>query len=294
MKKQRLLDAFIILIFMLGLGLLLYPTVSNYINSRSQLDQISNYAQSVENIDQATFDEMFEAARAFNAVIAKKPMPVLLTDEQMKEYESLLDVTGTGMMGYIVIPKINLSLPIYHGTEDAVLQKNIGHLAGTSLPVGGESTHVVLSGHRGLPSAELFTHLDALDEGDIFHLKILNETLTYEVDSITTVLPEDSAAQVAISVVEGMDYCTLVTCTPYGINTHRLLVRGHRIETPEDGDTDILGIGEQSEVSLINSWIVTTVVGIPIVLVSAILLTVRYFRRKRQSSKSFNDIASKL
>lgn len=220
------------LLFLVGLGILLYPTVSDKWNAYRQSQLISNYEEAVAELDTESYEVLWAAAHAYNEALWTKADRYTFSDEDRTEYESLLDISDNGIMGYIEIPKINCSLPVYHGTDEDVLQIAIGHLEGTSLPVGGESTHCVLSGHRGLPSAKLFTNLDQMAEGDIFLLKILGETLTYEIDQILTVLPHETDA---LNLAQGEDYCTLVTCTPYGVNTHRLLVRGKRIENlPEE------------------------------------------------------------
>ena len=223
--RKHLSTIVLLFILLIGLSLLLYPTVSDYWNALHQTKAITTYAENVAALDNASYDAIWDAARAYNRNLLNRSNSFLLSQEQKAEYESLLDISGQGIMGYIEIPEIDVSLPIYHGTEDTVLQVAVGHLEWTSLPVGGESTHCVLSGHRGLPSAKLFTNLDKLREGNIFLLRVLDEILTYEVDQILIVEPQDTAA---LEIVEGQDYCTLVTCTPYGINTHRLLVRGHR------------------------------------------------------------------
>lgn len=225
--KKHLPTIVLVLVFLTGLGLLLYPSVSDYWNSLHQSRAIASYVEATVNMDNTAYEEAEEAAAAYNQRLASQPQRYMLTDEETEEYNALLDLGGTGIMSYIEIPRIKCDLPIYHGTNADVLQIAVGHVAGSSLPVGGESTHCVLSAHRGLPSAKLFTNLDQLVEGDIFFLQTLGDTLTYEVDRILIVLPEEIEA---LQIEEGKDYCTLVTCTPYGINSHRLLVRGHRIE----------------------------------------------------------------
>ena len=225
MKKKHISTIIIALIFLAGLGFLLYPTVSNLWNRAHQSRAIATYTKQVEKLDDSQNKEMLKAARKYNKSLLKKSDHWKLSKKDKKKYESLLDVSGTGIMGYIEVPKIDCSLPIYHGTDEGALQIAIGHLEGSSLPVGGKSTHCVLSGHRGLPSARLFTDLDQMEEGDIFILNILGRKLAYEVDQIKVVLPEEMSD---LEIEEGKDLCTLVTCTPYGINTHRLLVRGHR------------------------------------------------------------------
>ena len=230
MKRNKIATIVLTLVFLVGLSLLLYPTVSDVWNSFHQSRAIAQYASQVEEIDQENYERIWSAAVQYNRTLLDNPDRFTMTEEEKAEYESLLSVSDLGIMGYIEIPEIDCSLPIYHGTDEAALQIAIGHLEGSSLPVGGKGTHCVLSGHRGLPSAKLFTNLDQLTEGDLFYLKILDETLTYEVDQILTVDPYDLRA---LEIDPEQDYCTLVTCTPYGINTQRLLVRGHRVETAD-------------------------------------------------------------
>lgn len=227
-KKNKGADALLILIFLAGLSLLLYPVVSNFWNARVQSNAIADYAQAIDNSDRAKAEQSLAQARSYNDSLLSRDGSVDMDDEWMAEYTSLLNVTGTGIMGYVDIPCINCKLPIYHGTEETVLQVAVGHLEWTSLPVGGPSTHAVLSGHRGLPTSELLTHLDRVEIGDKFYIHVLGEVLEYRVDDISVVLPSDTSR---LRVVAGEDYVTLVTCTPYGINSHRLLVRGTRIQT---------------------------------------------------------------
>ena len=233
-KGSTITTVILVLLFVIGLSLLLYPTLSDYWNSLHQSKAISDYADNVADLSKENYDELWTAAKSYNASLVPRFNAFLLTDEQKEQYDSLLNVSGLGIMGYIEIPEINCSLPIYHGTDESVLQIAVGHISWSSLPTGGESTHCVLSGHRGLPSAKLFTNLDKLTEGSTFMLRVLDEVLTYEVDQILTVLPDEVDA---LQIVEGEDLCTLVTCTPYGINSHRLLVRGHRIENVEAAKT---------------------------------------------------------
>lgn len=230
MKRKHISTIFIILIFLVGLGFISYPTVSNLWNQAHQSRAIATYSKQVEKLDDSENKKMLKAARKYNKSLLKKSDHWKLSKKEKKKYESLLDVSGTGIMGYIEVPKIDCSLPIYHGTDEGALQIAIGHLEGSSLPVGGKSTHCVLSGHRGLPSARLFTDLDQMEDGDTFILNILGHKLAYEVDQIKVVLPEEMSD---LEIKEGKDLCTLVTCTPYGINTHRLLVRGHRVKYVE-------------------------------------------------------------
>ena len=230
MKKFSKSTLLLLIVFLIGLSLLLYPVVSDYWNSFHQSRAIASYVESVSQLDQGTYDTLLEEARAYNQSLVGHETRFTLSDEEKAEYLSLLGSTG-GAVGYIEIQAIQLSLPIYLGTSESVLQSGVGTMEGTSLPVGGESTHAVLTGHRGLPSATLFTNLDKLVVGDLFHVHILNETCTYEVDQILIVEPQDLDA---LEIQPGKDLCTLVTCTPYGINSHRMLIRGHRVETPAD------------------------------------------------------------
>ena len=232
--KNKLINIFLILALVAGLSLLLYPTVSDYWNSLHASQAVASYDQAVKSMDEGKYDELLQRAGQYNRDLFLRGTLFALTDEEREDYNSQLDIDGSGVMGYIEIPTIKVSLPIYHGTSDDVLQVAVGHLEWSSLPVGGESTHCVLSGHRGLPSAKLFTNLDQLAEGDLFVIRTLDEVLTYEVDRILIVLPSELQA---LAAEEGKDLCTLVTCTPYGINSHRLLVRGHRIENVEAAKT---------------------------------------------------------
>ena len=273
--RKHLSTIVLVILLLIGLSLLLYPTVSDYWNSFHQTKAITTYAENVAALDNASYDAIWDAARQYNRNLCSRSNSFLLSEEQKAEYERLLDVSGVGVMGYIEIPEIDVSLPIYHGTEDSVLQVAVGHLEWSSLPVGGESTHCVLSGHRGLPSAKLFTNLDKLREGDTFLLRVLDEILTYEVDQILIVEPQDTAA---LEIVEGQDYCTLVTCTPYGINTHRLLVRGHRVETEKDAKN----VRVTSDAIQIEPYLVAPVVTTPILLVLLLGLLIPRRRNKRR------------
>ena len=226
-KKKDTSTILLIAILFAGLSLLLYPSVSDYWNSFTQSKAIASYVDEVSKLNEQNYDQFWEEADALNQLLKQRTNRFVLDDELMKRYHDVLDISGSGIMGYVEIPSLNCSLPIYHGTDDAVLQIAIGHLEWTSLPVGGESTHCVISGHRGLPSAKLFTDLDKLVIGDIFMLRVLDEILTYEVDQILIVEPNVTDP---LQITEGEDYCTMVTCTPYGVNSHRLLVRGHRTE----------------------------------------------------------------
>lgn len=224
--KKHFPTALLIVFLVLGVALLAYPTVSDWWNSFHQSQAVAGYVERVEDNSEEENQAMWDAAVAYNERLGVDGEHFELTEEEQAEYDALLDITGTGIMGYIEVPEINVRLPIYHGIDDTILQIAIGHIAGSSLPVGGEGTHTVLSGHRGLPSARLFTDMDRLAVGDRFSLHVLGRTLVYEIDQILTVLPDEMDA---LRIEEGEDYCTLVTCTPYGVNTHRLLVRGHRV-----------------------------------------------------------------
>ena len=224
--RRKLSTILFVIVFLAGLSLLLYPTVSDYWNSFHQSRAIASYVDAVDNTDEQKLEEMRLAAEAYNEKLLSKQDRYDMSDSDRAEYESLLDVSGTGVMGYVEIPSINVSLPIYHGTDNTILQIGVGHIEGTSLPVGGASTHCAVSGHRGLTSSKLFTDIDQMAEGDTFKLYVLGETLTYEVDQIRIVLPDELND---LKIEEGQDYCTLFTCTPYGVNSHRLLIRGHRI-----------------------------------------------------------------
>lgn len=268
MKKGALSTIILILVFLVGLSLLLYPTVSDYWNSLHQSRAITEYAEEVANLDNELYEELWTNAKAYNERLFHSGRGLSLTEKEWPEYEAQLDVSGNGIMGYIEIPKIKCTLPIYHGTDSAVLQIAVGHIEGSSFPVGGENTHCVLSGHRGLPSAKLFTDLNLLTEGDTFLIRVLDETLTYEVDQILIVEPKDTEA---LRIVENEDLCTLVTCTPYGINTHRLLVRGHRVENAEEANT----IRVTADALQIDPMIIAPAVAVPMLLALLILLMVK-------------------
>ena len=273
MKKKNWSNIILIVVFFVGLSVLLYPTVSDYWNSLHQSRAIATYSDAVEEMDTSDYERMWAEADAYNEKLYESGHGLGLAEDEKEEYESILDVSGTGIMSYIEIPSIKCSLPIYHGTDEAVLQIAVGHIEGSSLPVGGVNTHCVLSGHRGLPSAKLFSDLDKLEEGDIFMIRTLDQTLTYEVDQIRIVLPEEIDD---LKIVEGEDLCTLVTCTPYGINTHRLLVRGHRVANQEDAEN----IRVTAEAMQVDTRIVAAFVAVPILLVLLIWLLVST-RKKR-------------
>ena len=281
-KNSRIITIALLLILLAGLSLLLYPVVADYWNSFRQSQVIANYSEDLASIDKEKYDKMIEDARAFNQKLLRRSNPYILDEEMQAEYEKLLDVSGVGAMGYIEIPSIKCSVPIYHGTSDAVLQIAIGHLEWTSLPVGGESTHCVLSGHRGLPSAKLFTDLDKVMVGDVFVLRILDEILTYEVDQILIVNPDETQS---LLIEDGKNLCTLVTCTPYGINTHRLLVRGHRIENIESAKT----IRITADASQIEPMLIAPIVAAPILLVLLIVLLIPKKNKRRNEDREYED-----
>lgn len=263
--KKFFSNMILVLVLFAGVALLLYPSVSNYWNSLHATQAIVDYSKQAANLDHEKYDEMWQQAVEYNKELKHRENPYLLSDEQKAQYETLLELTGTGIMGYIEIESLDVSLPVYHGTSEAVLQVAVGHLDWTSLPTGGEGTHCVLSGHRGLPSAKLFTELDKLVVGDVFVLRILDEILTYEVDQILIVDPDDTRA---LLLEDGKDLCTLVTCTPYGINTHRLLVRGHRIENAEEAKL----VRVTSDAVQIEPLLVAPVVAAPILLILLVYL----------------------
>lgn len=263
--KNKMTTFLLFLVFLAGLSLLLYPTVSDYWNSFTQSRAIASYAEEVANMDEEKYMEIWDAAAEYNTSLLDRHNAYLLSEEQKTKYEELLNLAGNGVMGYVEIPSIGCSLPIYHGTAESVLQIAVGHLEWTSLPVGGQSTHCVLSGHRGLPSAKLFTDLDELAEGDIFMLRVLNEILTYEVDKISIVEPDETEK---LLIEADKDYCTMVTCTPYGINTHRLLVRGHRIANIEESKV----IRITADAIQIDPMIVAPIALIPILIIFMFIL----------------------
>ena len=274
-KKGNFLNILLVLVFFVGLSLLLYPSVSDYWNSFHQTRAIAAYAGEVAALDDGIYDELLEAARDYNQRLAQREEPLNQSEEDLAEYGSLLNLDGSGIMGYIEIPELKVSLPVYHGVDEGVLQIAVGHIPGTSLPTGGKGTHSVLSGHRGLPSAKLFTNLDQMREGDTFMLRILDETLTYEVDQILIVEPHEVAA---LSIDPDEDYCTLVTCTPYGINTHRLLVRGHRVENQAEAQA----VRVTADAMQIEPVIVAPVVAAPMLLCLMLWVLLRNPKKKKR------------
>lgn len=269
-------------ILLAGVGILLYPSVSDWWNSMHATKAISGYVSAVEDMSGQEREAILEAARKYNTGL-QNGVDFVLTEEEQEEYNSLLDVTGTGIMGYVQISAIGVNLPIYHSVDEAVLQIAVGHIPGSSLPVGGERTHSILSGHRGLPSAKLFSDLDRMVEGDIFTVNILDQTFTYMVDQIRIVLPEETDD---LAIQPGRDYCTLVTCTPYGVNSHRMLVRGKRIENIA-GEVVVV-----AEAVRIPNYVV-----IPAVLIPLLFLTLTgalIFSSAKGRKPTKNEILSQL
>lgn len=274
--KRKLSTMLLILVFFAGLSLLLYPSLSDYWNSFHASQAVATYSEEVRNLNADKYDRLIGEAREYNAALSGRYKAFFLSESDRSTYNALLDVNGTGVMGYIEIPTIQISLPIYHGTEDEVLQIAVGHLDWSSLPVGGEGTHCVLSGHRGLPSAKLFTNLDKLVAGDKFVIRVLDEVMTYEVDQILIVEPNDLSA---LAIEKGKDLCTLVTCTPYGVNSHRLLVRGHRVENESEE------IRVTSDAMEIDPLIVAPAVALPMLLALLFILLVSGKKKKSDGGK---------
>ena len=258
--------------FFIGLSVLLYPSISSYWNSKTQSEAIVDYESMLSQYKPEDYTAIFAEADAYNKQLAQLNEP-LVEHNRLPDYNSILNVGGTGMMGYITVPKISQELPVYHGTSDGVLSVAVGHLQGTSLPVGGENTHCVVSAHRGLPTAILFTHLDRMEIGDIFYFTILDRTITYEVDQIRIVEPDDTSL---IQIKDGKDYCTLLTCTPYGINTQRLLVRGHQIDASQTRNLYVA-----NEAYRIEPLVVMPIVALPIIFV--LLIYVMFAPVKKES-----------
>ena len=256
--RNRKTTIILLILFFVGLSVLLYPSLSSYWNSKTQSKAIVDYEAMLASFKPEDYTAVFEAADAYNQKLRQLKNP-MLEHFQLSDYNSILNLAGNGMMGYITVPKISQELPIYHGTSHSVLSVAVGHLEGSSLPVGGESTHCVVSAHRGLPTAVLFTHLDRMEIGDTFYFTILDRTITYEVDQIRIVEPNDTSL---LQIVEGKDYCTLLTCTPYGINTQRLLVRGHQVDASQ---TRNIYVG--NEAYRIEPLVVMPVVALPIITI---------------------------
>jgi len=257
--QSRKSTIILLVTFFIGLSVLLYPSISSYWNSKTQSEAIVDYEAMLSQYKPEDYTALFEAADQYNADLAALPMPFRDHPQLDAQYWNTLDVSGTGMMGYISVPKINQELPVYHGTSEGVLAVAVGHVQGSSLPVGGETTHSVVSAHRGLPSAVLFTHLDRMEPGDTFSFTVLDRTITYEVDQIRIVEPDDLSL---IGIEPGREYCTLLTCTPYGINTQRLLVRGHEIDATQQRSLYVA-----NEAYRVDTLIVMPIVALPIITV---------------------------
>ena len=289
MKRKILLILAAVFGFILSLGIALYPMVSTIYNEQHQSKIHTQFLQQVEDTDDSKLQEALQHARAYNAALNG-----ILADENFSEtalmgasedYDAQLNVTGRGIMGYVSVPKINVTLPIYHGTDSGTLERGIGHLLGTSLPVGGDSTHSVLTAHSGMASQRMFSDLPQLKEGDVFYLEVLNDTLAYQVDQIKTVLPHDTTY---LGIEAEQDLCTLVTCTPFGVNTHRLLVRGHRI--PYEEAETIIQQQEQADVKVSSTWQNEYIKGIAIglgfvIFFLIIFLIIWLLRRCRREKK---------
>ncbi len=279
-KKKRISVSTILLVLILltGVGVLAYPTVSDWWNSMHASRAIAGYVDTVEDLSAEEREEMLAAAKAYNDSLTPG-VHLNLTDQELSAYNKLLDITGTGIMGYVQIPVIDVLLPVYHTTDESVLQIAIGHIPGSSLPVGGYTCHTVLSGHRGLPSARLLTDLDRLAVGDIFTITTLDQTITYMVDQIRIVLPEETQD---LAIERGKDFCTLVTCTPYGVNSHRMLVRGTRIENLLEE------VPVNAEAVRVSNYVVIPAVGVPLLFVVLTVLLIHY--RKKPPKKSHREM----
>ena len=272
--KKHWTTVFLLIILLIGAGLLGYPTFADWWNSFHQSRAIAGYSEEVSKIDDATYERLLREAHAYNRKLLKKgDGRFIMTDEEREEYNKTLNIDDSGIMGYIEIPKINVSLPIYHGTSEEVLQIAVGHIEGSSLPVGGKGTHCVVSGHRGLPSAKLFTDMDQLQEGDIAQITVLDETLTYEIDQIRIVLPNELEE---LAIDPEKDYLTMVTCTPYGINSHRMLVRAHRIENPDAGEVRVTSDATQIK----PLHVLPAVIAVIAVLLMIVMLVSSHSRRR--------------
>ncbi len=277
--KKQIPNIIFGLIFVIGLCIFLYPSVSNYINSKHQSRVVYSYQEALTNISDEDYSKFWNEAYRYNEELAKKPMNFTLTEEEKQDYFGIMDPTGTGVIGTIEIENIGVNLPIYHGTEESVLQTGIGHLEGTSFPTGTASTHVVLSGHRGLPSAKLFTDLDQMIVGDTFLLHILDQTFAYQVDQINIVLPEETQD---LAIVDGKEYVTLVTCTPYGVNTHRLLVRAKRVDYSEETKLIV-----PADATRYNNMIVAPFIAAPMILLLFVIFL--FMTRKPKEKKGNNN-----
>ena len=282
--KKNGLTMILLFILLVGVGLIAYPTFADWWNSFHQSRAVASYAEAVADMNAEEYEKIISKAEKYNKKLAESGILWNLEEEQQKEYEEQLNIGTSGVMGYIDIPKIDVMLPIYHGIDEAVLQVAIGHIPGTSLPVGGKSSHCVISGHRGLPSARLFTDIDKLVEGDTFTITVLNQTLTYEVDQIRTVEPTDLSD---LQIEKGKDYLTLVTCTPYGINTHRLLVRGHRTKNA-NGDAAVIADALQIEPVYIAPFVAAPI--LILLVIGMFIMTGMKSRKKRDSRRIVSQL----
>lgn len=280
--KKGLSTILLILALLIGLSLLLYPSVSNYINSQHQTREIAQYVNKVETMTDEEYDAILAAAKEYNAQLIHRGGASPLSEKEKALYNSLLNVMAGGIMGYIEIRSIGVRLPIYHGTDETVLQRAVGHLEWSSLPVGGESTHCVLSGHRGLPSAQLFTNLPRMVEGDTFVIRVMNEVLTYQVHEISVIEPDDLSK---LRIEEGKDLCTLVTCTPYGINTHRLLVQAHRISN--NAESELIRVSTDG--ILIEPMIVAPFLAVPLYIIMIVFMIIQSRIKKNKLFKLEDD-----
>lgn len=274
-KRERIWTIILVCVFIVGLAVLLYPTVSSWWNNKVTTRAIATYDSTVAEINEEDYSAYFTAAEKYNEALAAIGSAAAISAPELADenYWNTLDISGTGIMGYITIEKINVQLPIYHGTSADVLQVGAGHLEGSSLPVGGGSTHSVISAHRGLPSATLFTDLDQIEVGDLFTITVLDQVLTYEVDQITIVEPDDIEG---LYIEKDKDYCTLMTCTPYGVNSHRLLVRGERTENVEKALIYVT-----AEAYQVDTIIVASIAAVPLLLILLAWLLVSTRRRKK-------------
>lgn len=279
--RKNLLTVLMVAGMIVGLGLLLYPSIANYWNSFHQTRAIAGYSDVVSNMSKEDYSKILKAAREYNKQLGRNGMHWVMSDAEKAEYKKQLSVPGTDVMAYISIPKFHVRAPIYHGTEESILQVAIGHIESSSLPVGGKSSHCLVSGHRGLPSARLFTDIVKMREGDTWTITVLNETLTYQCDQIRIVLPDDLSN---LQIEKGKDLCTLITCTPYGVNTHRLLVRGHRIPNA-DGYADLTADGIQIEPIYIAPFLAG-----PALLILLIILLVSTRRARRLDSETIGQL----
>ena len=288
--KRKIQSILFGLMFLIGLGVLVYPTVSDQWNTYRQSQLITVYDSYVEEMDEEDFTTYWEAARTFNNTFSENSIyaDAFGTEEtgELKdsEYWQVLNLAGDGIMGYISIPKINIKLAIYHGVEENVLQTGVGHLNGTKLPIGGESNHCVLAAHRGLPSARLFTDIDQLQRGDMFYIHMLDETLAYQVDQIMDMVDKDDMDTLseALAITEGEDEITLFTCTPYGVNSHRLLVRGTRVEYNGEEEVEPT-IVESMVQSVQNYYMIYLILGLSITLL--VILIMRFFFNQKNKKK---------